>query len=233
MTSLRTSLVHGFRLTAVAVGLVYAHQSAMAVTPFVTGYPYDLTVNVNGTYSAATDTITGGTASPFVGFATVTDLFAKSTNGGLAQVNSLYTDIGTGASAAVIRFGYRGLPIVLVTTVGSAAITLIIPGLGFSQSFANSTISRDANVEDIKTYLKNSGGDILNRLQQLLVKQSAIDPIAGNPNSMQSRMVSDDFDRNFTQFASNIKDSGGPIESGTVNNLMGIGLSYGDRKRHV
>jgi hypothetical protein len=183
---------------------------------------------VGGSYVAASDTITGSTSSVLMGLATVTDLFAKSTNGGLTQVNANYNN----NSAAVIRFGYRGLPIVLTTTAASTAVTMQIPGLNFSQTFSTQG-TRDANVEDIKTFLKNSGGDILNRLQQLLAKSSPIDPIAGNPSSMQSRMVSDDFDRNFTQFASNIKEgggpvSGGPVESGTVNNLVGIGVSYGN-----
>lgn len=237
MRVIRTSVAHGLRLTAVAVGLVCVQQGAMASGPFLTDKPYDLTVNVNGSYNPATDSITGGLASPFMGFATVTDLFDKSTSGGLTQVNASYVD---NVSASVIRFGFRGLPIVLqtydaaaVAVAGAGAglsvnsVTMLIPGLNVTKIF-NAQATRDGNVEDLKTYLKNSGGDILNRLQQLLAKTSPIDPIAGNPSSMQSRMVSDDFDRNFTQFASNIKDSGGPVESGTVNNLVGIGVSYGN-----
>jgi len=223
MSAICTSLAHGFRLTAVAAGLVCVQQGAMAAAPFLTDKPYDLTVSVGGTYVPTNDTITGSTSSALIGLSTVTDLFAKSTNGGLSQVNANYVD---NVSASVIRFGYRGLPIVLTTAASSTAVTLQIPGLNFSQTFGVQG-TRDANVEDIKTFLKNSGGDILNRLQQLLVQKSPVDPIAGNPSSMQSRMVSDDFDRNFTQFASNIKDAG-PADSGTVNNLMGIGMSYGN-----
>ena len=226
MNTFRISVAKNLRLTAVAVGILCIHQGAALAASFLTDKPYDLTVNVNGLYVPGSDTIAGGTQTTPMGFSTVTDLFAKSTSGGLTQVNNAY--LNDNSQSAVIRFGYRGLPIVLETTAGSAVVTLRIPGLGVSQPFANSLTSRDANVEDIKTFLKNSGGDILNRLQQLLIKVSPVDPIAGNPSSMQSRMVSDDFDRNFTQFASNIKADGGPVESGTVNNLVGIGMSYGN-----
>ena len=238
MRVIRTSVAHGLRLTGVALGLVCVQQGAMAIDAFVTGKPYDLTVNVGGNYVAGSDTITSGTSSSPLGFTSVSDLFAKSTDAGLNQVNPLYNT----NSAAVIRFGYRGLPIVLQTydltgaaiavsaglNVSTTSVSLLIPGLSLQPIIFNAQSTRDANVEDLKTFLKNSGGDILNRLQQLLVKQSAIDPIAGNPSSMQSRMVSDDFDRNFTQFATNIRDVGGPIDGGTVNNLVGIGISYGN-----
>ena len=218
MNIIRIPARHHLGLTAVMVGILCMHQSALADT-FLTDKPYDLTVNVNGTYVVASDTIVGGTQTSPMGFATVTDLFDKSTGGGLTQVNALYDN----KQAAVIRFGYRGLPIVLTTQLNSPVVTMLIPGLGEAKAFSTQT-TRDANVEDIKTFLKNSGGDLLNRLQQLLVKASPVDPIAGNPSSMQSRMVGEDFDRNFTQFASNIKADGGE----PVNNLVGIGMSYGN-----
>jgi len=209
----------GWHSCALALGLAGVQTGAMAAT-FLTDKPFDLTVNVNGSYHSATDSITGGTQTAPLGFTTVEDLFSTSTGGGLAQVNALYTD----TSPAVIRFGYRGLPMVLTTTAGGTGVTLLIPGLDLATPF-DAQPSRDANVQDVKTFLKNSGGEILNRLQQLLAKTSPIDPIAGNPNSLQSRLVSDDFDRSFTQFASNIR-AAGPAGDKPLNNLLGIGLSY-------
>lgn len=114
----------------------------------------------------------------------------------------------------------------LQTALNSSSVTLVIPGLSESVLFKDKT-SRDGNVEDLKDYLKNTGGDILNRLQQLLAKSSPIDPIAGNPSSMQSRMVGDDFDRNFIQSASNIKTAT-TGEAAPVNNLTSLGMSYGN-----
>jgi hypothetical protein len=221
MIAIRSKVAQGLRLTAVAAGLLAMQHSAMAAS-FLTDKPFDLTVNVNGTYIPASDLISGGIQTPSLGFATVDDLFQKSTGNGLTQVNSSYTN----TSASVIRFGYRGLPMALTTTAGSPIIVLSIPDLNESISFNSALRTRDANVEDVKTYLKNSGGDILNRLQQLLAKKSPIDPVAGNPSSMQSRMVADDFDRSFSQFASNIRSA---AEAGgePTNNLIGIGLGFG------
>lgn len=209
------------RSTVVAAALVCLQSGAMAAS-FLTDKPFDLTVNVGGTYSGTTDTIAGGQQPLALGFTTVEDLFNQTQNAGLSQVNALYTE----TSASVIRFGYRGLPIVLQTALNSSSVTLVIPGLSESVLFKDKT-SRDGNVEDLKDYLKNTGGDILNRLQQLLAKSSPIDPIAGNPSSMQSRMVGDDFDRNFIQSASNIKTAT-TGEAAPVNNLTSLGMSYGN-----
>lgn len=219
MSAICTLVAQGLRLTAVAVGLACVQQGAMA-SPFLTDKPFDLTVNAGAgsTYNASNDTITGGVGASPLGFSTVDDLFKQAQLSGLTQVNANYTD----TSESVIRFGYRGLPLVLTTALNSTAVTLLIPGLNTTVVF-NAKATRNGNVDDLKDYLKSSGGDILNRLQQLLAKTSPIDPIAGNPSSMQSRMVADDFDRNFTQFASNIKAEGGE----PVNNLIGIGASFG------
>lgn len=222
MISTTTPVAQVLLRSTVAAATLMCLQSGVMAASFLTDKPFDLTVNVGGTYSGTTDTIAGGKQPVALGFTTVDDLFNQTQNSGLAQVNSLYTE----TSASVIRFGYRGLPIVLQTTLNSSAVTLLIPGLNESVLFKDKT-SRDANLEDLKQYLKNSGGDILNRLQQLLAQTSPIDPIAGNPSSMQSRMVGDDFDRNFVQFASNIKGDAG-ADATSVGNLMGIGLSYGN-----
>jgi hypothetical protein len=59
-------------------------------------------------------------------------------------------------------------------------------------------------------------------MQRAMVKHSPVDPLAGNPASLQYQMVAGDFDRAFTQTMSQIGDGGG-----NVNNLIGIGLSIG------
>ncbi len=209
----------GLCLRAAALALVLSHLPALA-GPFATDKAFDLTVNVGGTYNGANDTMTGGATSAPVGFATVDGTFSQTSGGNLSAINAAYNN----NSAAVIRVGYRGLPLVLQTAANSSAVTLIIPSLGETVTFS-AQATRDANVEDIKNYIKKTGGDILNRLQLALVKFSPVDPIAGNPGSLQARMVGDDFDRNFTQMASNIK--GGGAGSDSVNNLIGVGMSVG------
>lgn len=183
-----------------------------------TGKAFDLTVGVGSSYQPASDTISGGVQSPTVGFTTVAELFSNATTAGFSQLNGSYNS----NSASVIRFGYRGLPLTLTTSTGSPAITFLVPALNQTTVF-NSKPTRNENVADLRQYLKSDGGSVLNQINQLLAKVSPIDPVAGNPNSMQSQMVMGDFDRNFTQFASNSSEP----SSGPVSNLIGVGLGFG------
>ncbi len=176
--------------------------------------PFDVTVGVGSTYNPANDTISGGTVSPTIGFTTVSDL-----KNDLQQIDTQYNP----ASAVVIRAGYRGLPLILQSAANSPSVTLSIPLIGYTNTFAAQS-SRDGNTTDLFNYLKSSGSDLINQIQKKLAEVSPIDPVAGNPSSMQSRMVSDDYDRNFTQFASNIKSSDNTTQS---NSLIGVGLSLG------
>ena len=202
---------------ALLAGLALSAQAG----PFLTDKPFDMTVNVNGTYNPATDTLTGGTQTATIGFTTVSDQFDKGKTAGVSEVNAAYNI----NSAAIIRLGYRGMPLVLQTSANSTAVTFLIPALNESVVFSAKG-TRDANIEDIREFLKNSGTGLLNRLQRELARISPVDPIAGNPNSMQSQMVFGDFDRSFTQVASsagaNIGGAGQP-----ANNLVGIGLGVG------
>jgi hypothetical protein len=209
MVRVNPRLITAFGLALGGVGLAHADI-------FPTGKVFDITVGVNSNYQAATDTVTGGSISQPAGFTTVSDLFDASKLKGLSAINSNYTD----TSAAVVRLGYRGLPLVFSTT-NTAAVSFSIPALNFSKVF-NAKATRDDNVSDLNDYLKSSGASILNQMQQLLTKVSPVDPLAGNPNSLQSQLVTADFDRSFTQFATNIKDPGS--QSG---NLIGVALSFG------
>lgn len=206
-----------------ALAGLYLLPMATQAAPFLTDKAFDITVGAGtGTsYNAATDTITGGTVSAAFGAGTLSDLKNQITDAGLAQINSSYTP----TSGAVIRAGYRGLPIVLSSANNSTAVTLNIQSIGLNQTFSAQS-NRDANTKDLFEYLKSSGASILNELQKKLAEMSPIDPIAGNPSSMQSRMAADDFDRGFTQFASNVKAD--PTSEQSSGNLVGTGLTLGN-----
>jgi hypothetical protein len=184
--------------------------------PLLTGNAFDLVVGVGSTYNPANDTVTGGLVTNPVGASTLQALKNQITDANLSQINANYN----ANAAAVIRAGYLGFPIVLSTTTGSP-VSLTIPGLGIAKTFS-AQATRDANTTDLFDYLKANGTDILSRIQQQLTQVSPISPVAGNPSSLQSRMVADDFDRGFTAFASNIKSMDGETSN---NNLIGVGLS--------
>jgi hypothetical protein len=184
--------------------------------PLLTGKAFDIVVGVGSTYNPVTDTVSGGIVTTPVGASTLQDLKNQLTDANLAKINASYTP----ASAAVIRAGYLGFPIVLSATAGTP-VRLQILGLNIDKTFS-AQATRDANTTDLFDYLKANGTDILSRMQEQLTRVSSISPVAGNPSSLQSRMVADDFDRGFTQFASNIKGADGETSS---NNLIGVGLS--------
>ena len=203
-------------ISGASVAVLLAGAPAYAQV-FPTGKVFDLTVGVNSSYVSSTDKLSGGIQTAPVGFTTVSEMFDNSKDSGLTNINSAYNT----NSASVIRMGYRGLPLVVTTTAGSSQVVFSIPALNQVTVFS-AKATRDGNVDDLREYLKSSGGAILDQLQLLLAKASPVDPIAGNPGSMQSQMVMADFDRNFTAFATNIKQGG---ES--ASNLIGLGASFG------
>jgi len=95
---------------------------------------------------------------------------------------------------------YRGLNARFVT-VGNT-ITMHIPAINFTKSFPG--ITRDDAVRQIKDWFKKDGGSSLDALFRKYAEQTPIDPIAGNPNSLQARTVTTAFDRGFTRLATSV-----------------------------
>lgn len=209
--------------TAATVLALTAFPAAGMAASLLTDKAFDLTVGVGASYNPATDTLTGGSVSAAFGAATLETLKNQITDAGLTKINGAYSS----TSAAVVRAGYRGLPMVLSTGANSSAVTLDIQSIGLNKTFSAKS-SRDDNTKDMFEYLKSSGDSILNEMQKKLAEVSPVDPIAGNPASMQSRLVSDDFERGFTQFATNIKADAGEEQSS--QNLISAGVTLGSMR---
>ncbi len=138
----------------------------------------------------------------------------------------------TGVEQASIAINFRGLPITLayaapnstqlVFTVPSIGINLVFNGNGGSVQQA-----RDDAQDQLVEYLKN--GNLLGQMMRELARVSPVDPTAGNPNSMQTRMVTQDFASAFTSHASNVAPP--PSQGQRVPNLMGIGVQFGSYKQ--
>ncbi|MDB9787205.1 hypothetical protein OAB57_03790 [Bacteriovoracaceae bacterium] len=122
----------------------------------------------------------------------------------------------TGAELLNVSVDFRGLPLTLSAVANSNSIRLQIPSIGVDETFAGT--SRDDSNESFKNWLKNEGGSALNNLMKKLVEQTPHDPLAGNPNSLMSKMVGNDFDRgrdgNSTRAST----------SGVNTNLLSIGV---------
>lgn len=173
---------------------------------------FSLTVDVNG-------------ASEKAAFSSVEDLFDKFDKQGFQSIQSTYTD----TSAATATINYRNLPIFIVTENNNKNITLLIPAIGLNQTF-NSAPNRDGNLDALTEFFKKDGGSIISQLQKKLAEVSPVDPIAGNPSSLQSTMVSAGFDQGFTQYASSIKTATGSVQGNgnpSSNGLIALGLRFG------
>lgn len=89
---------------------------------------------------------------------------------------------------------FRGLPIAAEFSGGESAPTLVfkVESLGIEETFDGAT--RDQSVDQFVEFLKSEGEDVLDRIQKTLAAVSPVDPIAGNPGSLQSMMVRAAFD---------------------------------------
>lgn len=157
----------------------------------------------------ATITVDGSTKN--FGFSTVENVIDTMTQDFLDANFSTYTT----ASSLSLSIDFRGIPITLSSTAGSPTITLNIPSIGVTEVFSGS--DRDASQDMLTDWLKSEGGDALNDLLKKLAELSPYDPIAGNPNSLMSNMVSSDFERGVP---SNIQRQ----DTGINTNLISIGL---------
>lgn len=100
----------------------------------------------------------------------------------------------TGVEVVNANVGFRGLPINLSYPVaGSSRLDLDIPSLGISRRFVGAT--RDESNRQLRDFFKN--GDVLGRVMKELMKASPVDPIAGNPASLQARMGNAAFESGF------------------------------------
>ena len=131
----------------------------------------------------------------------------------------------TGVEVATFVVNYRGLPLNMAyPTANSTLLTFDIPSLGISQTFTGAT--RNESKRLLVDYLKK--GDFLGLMQKKLAEVSPVDPTAGNPNSLMSQMIANDFATGFLNGASNIAPQTAGAES---TNLIGVGLRFGQYRQ--
>lgn len=147
---------------------------------------YIAVITVDGT-----DTLRKGTNS----ILSVTEFFDNT------SLEELFPDY-TPNSGVFSRIDFRGVGAILTLEQNSTKLTFAIPGTDFSVSFEGDT--RDESQEQFEDWLK---GDFespeapkqsLTILLQILVELSPVDPVAGNPNSLMTRMFLADFEQGIT-----------------------------------
>lgn len=142
---------------------------------------FDITINADGytnTYNQS--------------FSSLEDLIDNLDADEIAEHFAGYDEENTGAS---VTMNFRGLPITAQFVSNSSTLNVQIPAISLNLTFSG--VDRDASVDELQDWFEKDGGDALTRLQQALIEETATDPIAGNPSSLMSRMVSMDFDAAF------------------------------------
>lgn len=115
----------------------------------------------------------------------------------------------SGSEAVDIEFFLRGINVDMSWGSGSGALDFVIADLGINETFvprnagASPDLQRRDTIEQLKDYLKTNR-DALRRILTGLAKFSPIDPLAGNPDSLFSRRMRDDFSHGFTNKVSQI-----------------------------
>ncbi len=122
--------------------------------------------------------------------------------------------------AVSIAVNFRGLPMTMNYSAGGTVMTLSIPDLGITQTFSGA--DRDASNQAFKDWLKKSGGATLDKILKKLAEVSPNDPVAGNPNSLMTKMVNSDFSTGQASATSNKEQS--------LKNAASFGVSYGKFK---
>jgi hypothetical protein len=135
----------------------------------------------------------------------------------------------TGAEAVRIDVDYRGLPITTAFPnrfggpANYAELHFTIPSMGIDRTFTGA--DRDASVDLLWNYLKD--GNLLGDISKKLAAVSPVDPVAGNPNSMMSQLVANDFAGAFDAGSKVVPDGG---KQGNPN-LVGLGLRFGQYRQ--
>ena len=89
---------------------------------------------------------------------------------------------------------FRGLDMTAELARDSALLIFEVPTLGIREEFGGDESGRETAIDDFVEFMKEDGGNILGRIQRKLAEVSPVDPVAGNPNSLQSRLVATQYD---------------------------------------
>jgi len=126
-------------------------------------------------------------------FLDVGDFFAESN---LLEHFPTGYDPGTTGYSATLDF--RGMIAAVSFDENSETFRFRVPALAIDLAFTGA--SRDLSVEEFEDWLKGKPVEATNsealstQLMRALVAQSPVDPVAGNPNSLESRMFERDLD---------------------------------------
>ena len=126
------------------------------------------------------------------------------------RIDDLFPDY-MASDPVTAKLDFRGLPVVARFDQGSAKLIFQVPALSIMKEFdggdrgrsdeddrdrfyEHGEDDRGRSVDMFVEFMKKEGSGILNRLQRELARVSPVDPIAGNPGSLQSALVERSFE---------------------------------------
>lgn len=170
--------------------------------------PFEVTLSSNGDSRSYT-------------YDNVDDLINSVSNRELNELLPSYTS----TSAATATVNLRGLPATLSYPGAGTTLVLNVPSIGLTRTFTGAT--RDASQDLLEDFFKGQeGSDALTQILQELASSTPLDPVAGNPNSLLSRMGDADFARgtdyregfSVSAYQDNNNDFGIGVDSGWFSN---------------
>lgn len=173
----------------------------------------------------------GGESSGSSAFSDIDDIVTIIENGDFAAINPDYTQTSLMESVSNIR----GLDAVVAYRDSGTTLTFEIPSIGETQTFTGAT--RGESERALEDFLRDNEDGLLTRILKALAEESPIDPVAGNPNSLQSKMVESDFAIGAgigagPSFANVSRTGDGETgeaadDGGSAPNLIGLGARFG------
>ncbi len=133
---------------------------------------------------SVTVTVDGQTGSQ--GFTRLQDAYNALDTAGLQNIVGSYTDV----SAATASINLRGVPASAIYTANSPSLRIIVPGPGIDITFNGAT--RDESQQLFVDWLRGQGSSQVNDVLRYAAANTAIDPVAGNPNAAMNQFVAAD-----------------------------------------
>jgi hypothetical protein len=148
-------------------------------------------------------------------------------------LEGLLPGVYTGTQVADIKLDFRGLVMnAMFPAANNAEFRLTIPGI-FDETISDAQAGGDRDVATDLMQDRLESSDVLSKISRALAASSPVDPVAGNPNSLMSTMVGNDFNQSFNSEISNIAAPGevtrqaGQRTDEKSTNFVGVGLEYG------
>ncbi|MCA1939662.1 MAG: hypothetical protein LDL26_01560 [Caenispirillum bisanense] len=164
--------MRSFRLALAAAVLACAAAPALAETPLFVLEP------------TWTDPATGQSITRRLTFDTVGDLVDG------VDIDTLSASLGVDLTTIdrITADAYiRGLPATIA--YDGTEIVLQVPAAGVERRFGTTAADRDAAQEELEAYLEGEGNGTLTQILKAAAARTALDPVAGNPASLMSRMA--------------------------------------------